>query len=61
MAQVISLNKCLTVHLKPNGEICNRLKIGAKVFFIKKKDDWIFINWRGGKKKGWVFLPENFG
>ena len=61
MTQVVSLNKSFTVHLKPNGEICNRLKLGAKVVCIMKKGDWVFINWRSGKKKGWIFLPENLG
>ena len=61
MAQIITLNKTFTVHLKPNGEIYNRLKLGVKVLFIKKKGDWVFINWRSGKKKGWIFLPENLG
>ena len=56
MTQVISLNKSFTVHLKPNGEICNRLKLGVKVLFIKKKGDWVFINWRSGKKEGLDFL-----
>ena len=61
MTIAVILKKSHTVHLKPEGEICNRLKLGAKVVYIRKKGDWVFINWRSGKKKGWIFLPENLG
>jgi hypothetical protein len=46
------------VHLKIDGEICNRLKMGVKVQPIQKKGDWIKITWRGGKKKGWIKLSD---
>jgi len=54
----VSLKKNHTVHLKPDGEICNRLKLGTKVQIVKKKGDWAHINWRSGKKKGWIYFPE---
>ena len=58
MAIAIILKKSHTVHLKPKGEICNRLQAGAKVRIVKKKGNWAFINWRGEKKRGWIlFLP----
>ena len=50
------LKKTHTVHLKPEGEICNRLKAGTKVQVIKKREDWALINWRSKKKKGWIVL-----
>ncbi|MBT5377345.1 MAG: hypothetical protein HOL15_11065 [Nitrospinaceae bacterium] len=34
--------------------MCNRLKQGTRVKVIKEKGDWVHINWRGGKKKGWI-------
>ena len=46
------------VHLKIDGEICNRLKMGVKVHPIQKKGDWVKITWRGGKKKGWIKIVE---
>jgi len=58
MIQVINLEKSHTVHLKPDGEICNRLKLGTKIVVVKIKGDWAYINWRSGKKKGWILLPE---
>ena len=54
----VSLKKNHTVHLKPDGEICNRLKLGTKVQIVKRKGDWAHINWRSGKKKGWIYFPE---
>ena len=54
----VSLKKKHTVHLKPDGEICNRLKLGTKVQIVRRKDDWAHINWRSGKKKGWIYFPE---
>ena len=56
MTIAVILNKSHTVHLKPEGEICNRLKAGTKVQVAKKKGDWALINWRSKKKKGWIFL-----
>ena len=37
MTIVVILKKSHTVHLKPEGEICNRLQAGTKVRIIKKK------------------------
>ena len=54
----VSLKKNHTVHLKPDGEICNRLKLGTKVQIVRRKGDWAHINWRSGKKKGWIYFPE---
>ena len=56
MPIAVILKKSHTVHLKPEGEICNRLKAGTKVQVVKKKGDWALINWRSKKKRGWVFL-----
>jgi hypothetical protein len=55
---VVSLTKNHTVHLKPDGEICNRLKLGTKVLIVRRKGEWVHINWRSGKKKGWIYLSE---
>jgi hypothetical protein len=55
---VVSLTKNHTVHLKPDGEICNRLKLGTKVLIVRRKGEWVHINWRSGKKKGWICLSE---
>lgn len=55
---VVSLKKNHTVHLKPDGEICNRLKLGTKVLIVRRKGEWVYINWRSGKKKGWIYFPE---
>jgi hypothetical protein len=57
----VSLKKNHTVHLKPDGEICNRLKLGTKVHIVGRKGDWAHINWRSGKKKGWICFPEQVG
>ena len=56
MTIAVILKKSHTVHLKPEGEISNRLKAGTKVQVVKKKGDWALINWRSKKKKGWIFL-----
>lgn len=58
MSKVIHLEKSHTVHLKPGGEICNRLQLGTKINILKQKDDWAYINWRSGKKKGWILLER---
>ena len=55
---IVSLKKNHTVHMKPDGEICNRLKLGTKVQIVRRKGDWAHINWRSGKKKGWIYFPE---
>ena len=46
------------VHLKINGERCNRLPRGTLVFPVTTKDDWIKITWKNGKKKGWINITE---
>jgi SH3-like domain-containing protein len=53
------LDKSQTVHLKPDGEICNRLKQGTRVKIDKRKGDWAHITWRSGKKKGWIHHPSS--
>lgn len=53
---IIALKKTCTVHLKPEGEICNRLQQGRQVHLIQRKGDWGKITWRNGKKKGWIEL-----
>jgi hypothetical protein len=58
MTIAVNLEKSYIVYLKPNGEICNRLKLGTKVHVIRKKGEWAYICWRSGKKKGWILLPE---
>ena len=50
------LKKSHTVHLNPDGEICNRLKAGTKVSRHQIKGEWTNISWRNRKKKGWVKL-----
>ena len=50
------LKKSHTVHLNPDGEICNRLKAGTKVYRHQIKGVWTNISWRNRKKKGWVKL-----
>jgi len=52
----VFLKKSFTVHLKPDGEICNRLKAGTKVYLCQIKGEWTKISWRNGKKKGWLKL-----
>ena len=56
MLEQFLLKKSHTVHLKPEGEICNRLKQGTRVEIHKRKGNWSRITWRSGKKKGWVYL-----
>jgi hypothetical protein len=50
------LQKSHTIHLKPDGAICNRLKAGTKIYLRQIKGEWTNISWRNGKKKGWVKL-----
>ena len=52
----IFLHKSHSVHLKPGGEICNRLKAGTKIYLSQIKGEWTNISWRNSKKKGWVKL-----
>ena len=54
MDNKITLDKTYYVHLKENGEICNRLSKGSLIYIIKRKGDWLQITWRNGKKKGWI-------
>lgn len=61
MTVAVSLKKNHIVYLKPDGEICNRLKLGTKVHIVRRKGDWAYINWRSGKKKGWICFPEQVG
>ncbi|MCH8156164.1 MAG: hypothetical protein IID18_00165 [Nitrospinae bacterium] len=58
METPIILEKTHTVHLKPDGEICNRLKAGVRMHPVQRKGDWIRITWRNGKKKGWIHYPQ---
>jgi len=37
MTIAVILKKTHTVYLKPDGEICDRLKAGTKVQVVKKK------------------------
>lgn len=53
------LKKASTVHLKPEGEICNRLNLGTRVVLMQQKGEWGKINWRSGKKKGWIRLTPH--
>jgi|TARA_B110000438_G_scaffold95575_1_gene94844 hypothetical protein len=52
----IFLQKSHTIHLKPDGAICNRLKAGTKIYLRQIKGEWTNISWRNGEKKGWVKL-----
>ena len=48
----IFLQKSHTIHLKPDGAICNRLKAGTKIYLRQIKGEWTNISWRNWKKKG---------
>tara|TARA_B100000029_G_scaffold436330_1_gene450894 strand:- start:155 stop:331 length:177 start_codon:yes stop_codon:yes gene_type:complete len=52
----IFLKKSHTIHLKPDGEICNRLQAGTKIYLFQIKGEWTKISWRNGKKQGWIKL-----
>lgn len=58
MDEYLVLDKTYSVHLTQNGEMCNRLGRGTRVFPVLRKGDWIKITWRKGKKKGWIFSPN---
>ena len=58
MTGVLELEKSHTVHLSPQGEMCNRLARGTRVTPVQRKGDWLKITWRKGKKKGWIFSPN---
>ena len=56
----IFLQKSHTIHLKPDGAICNRLKAGTKIYLRQIKGEWTNISWRnGGKKVGLNFSESN--
>jgi len=55
---VITLGKTHSVHLKPKGEVCNRLQAGARLRILQRKGDWVRVTWRSGKKNGWIQYPE---
>ncbi|HAX45687.1 MAG TPA: hypothetical protein DCX78_02515 [Nitrospina sp.] len=58
MDNYLILQKTHHVHLKPDGEVCNRLRAGAKVYPTQTKGKWTRITWRNGKKKGWILLSS---
>lgn len=58
MADTLELEKSTLVHLRAEGEICNRLARGTRVMPIGRQGDWVQITWRKGKKKGWIFYPN---
>ncbi len=58
MNETLILDKAHTVHLKAGGEVCNRLARGTRVMAVQARGDWVKINWRNGKKKGWIHLPK---
>ena len=56
----IFLQKSHTVHLKPDGGVCNRLKAGTKICLLQIKGEWTNISWRNGKKRdGLNFSQKN--
>lgn len=58
MDEYLELDQVTKVHLKAQGEVCNRLPRGTRVVPVQRKGDWIKITWRNGKKKGWIFYPN---
>ncbi len=54
MEDRLILEKSFQIHLKINGEICNRLNRGTKVRVLQSKGNWYKVSWRNGKKKGWI-------
>tara|TARA_B110000196_G_C20671777_1_gene442257 strand:+ start:122 stop:340 length:219 start_codon:yes stop_codon:yes gene_type:complete len=55
----IFLQKSHTIHLKPDGAICNRLKAGTKIYLRQIKGEWTNISWRNGKKKVGLNFSES--
>ena len=55
----IFLQKSHTIHLKPDGAICTRLKAGTKIYLRQIKGEWTNISWRHGKKKGGLNFSES--
>ena len=58
MNRSLILERNQYVYLKEKGEICNRLSKGTQVYSVKRKGEWLKIFWRNGKKKGWIYSPE---
>ncbi|UCD12553.1 MAG: hypothetical protein JSU88_05615 [Nitrospinaceae bacterium] len=56
MKENLILERTHRVHLKPGGEICNRLSRGTRVVAVQKNGEWVKVNWRNGKKKGWIHI-----
>lgn len=54
MDNFLHLKRTRHVHIKPEGEVCNRLKAGAKIYLQQTKGKWTSISWRNGKKRGWI-------
>ncbi len=54
MQDQFTLEKNFQIHLKINGEVCNRLNRGTKVKVLQCKGNWYKVSWRNGKKKGWI-------
>ena len=54
MENFFTLDSNSYVYLKPKGEICNQLPAGTQVKVIMRKGGWMKINWRKGKKQGWI-------
>lgn len=59
MNHSLILERTHYVHLKENGEVCNRLRKGTQVQLTKRKGEWLKITWKSGKKKGWIHKPED--
>ena len=55
----IFLQKSHTIHLKPDGAICNRLKAGTKIYLRQIKGEWTNISWRNGEKKVGLNFSES--
>ena len=55
MAEYLELDKTTTAHLTAQGEMCNRLARGTRIITVKRKEDWVKITWRRGKKKAGFF------
>ena len=58
MDEILVLKSTHYVHLKENGEICNRLARRTRVHIVKRKGEWLKITWRNGRKKGWICVAE---
>jgi len=58
MDEILVLKSTHYVHLKENGEICNRLARGTRVRPVRRNGEWLRITWRNGRKKGWIRVAE---